>query len=167
MQKWKDCHRSIRTSLNWVITTVEWHTQEMHTMTMWLGTLLRQQKLCWGCWVIRNFGGEKSASIPYYMLEGFLDARRICKTWGFPAAFAFLCGLNSPWLVAKPITGTDTVILVKLSRLGRDHPDFFLDDFHVPFSSTCSLFRRYAHLQDFAGSNEIKNNEQLYQSCGG
>lgn len=60
-------------------------------------------------------------------------------------------------LVAKPLTGVHTVIFVKLSRPVRVHPDFFLDDFHFPFSSTCSHFRGYAHLQDFAGSNEIKN----------
>lgn len=64
-------------------------------------------------------------------------------------------------LVAKPLTNVHTVVFVKISRTGsfrgRVHPDFFLDDFHVPFSSSCSHFRGYPHLQDFAGSNEIIN----------
>lgn len=57
----------------------------------------------------------------------------------------------------KPLAGVHTGMFVKIStprNFRGSSQVFLLGGFKVSFSSTCSHFRSYTHLQDFAGSNK-------------
>lgn len=66
---------------------------------------------CWDSSNLRNL-----LACPYYIQQGFLDARIVCKTSSFPAEFSSFMELIHQGTVSKPLAGTHMAMFVNVSR---------------------------------------------------